>query len=180
MTVPPPAPPVKGARLVGRLAMVAVVSIGALSLLGRAGDPARAPRHADVVDSLEVLDPDDRGFALWLAERLHDDGEAVAAGVCDPELMNDYAWDLLSKRPGDRPVAEEALRVARRSVALSEKAFDSDRAARLDTLAWALAETGDLADARSTEQRAVDCLPDVPGNTRLRDGLVEKLRRYGG
>jgi tetratricopeptide (TPR) repeat protein len=90
----------------------------------------------------------------------------------DGDVLNRYAWMLLTAAPADLRDPEAALEAAKKAV---EKSGGTD-AGILDTLALAYFMTGDTGKAIETQQKAVSLLP--PGKSTFRTELEANLVKY--
>lgn len=97
---------------------------------------------------------------------------AAAAAAGDRRALNDYAW-LLATHP------EPAARDGRRAVLLAQRALALERSSTvLDTLAAALAETGDFEAAVSTQAAALAAAADEPMSDAERARVLAELRTH--
>jgi tetratricopeptide (TPR) repeat protein len=152
----------------------------AAAFVGRAAvrimrrDPAMA-----VIDYNEALrlDPESaaalqgRGFAYFqqkdYARARSDFAEAVRYEPENPDALNRLAWLMAVCPDNGLREGKRALEIARRACALTQ----NQSPYLLDTLAAALAETGDFAEAAKTEGRALDLA------NRMDKESVDKARR---
>jgi cellulose synthase operon protein C len=148
---------------------IAIRLHGALSAAGKGGDAAR------VASDWQKSNPKDAAFVFYLgdqalaaknwskAEELY--RAVLALKPNNAVAMNNVAWLLASQRkPG-------AVEMAERAVALLP-----ERAALLDTLAFAQEADNKLDLAVITQQRAVQLEPKAPG---LRLHLAQLLAKQG-
>jgi cellulose synthase operon protein C len=148
---------------------IAIRLHGALSAAGKGSDAAR------VASDWQKSNPKDAAFVFYLgdqalaaknwskAEELY--RAVLALKPNNAVAMNNVAWLLASQRkPG-------AVEMAERAVALLP-----DRAALLDTLAFAQEADNKLDVAVTTQQRAVQLEPKAPG---LRLRLAQLLAKQG-
>jgi thioredoxin-related protein/Tfp pilus assembly protein PilF len=110
----------------------------------------------------------------------HDNGdkavfhfEAMIAGQQeDPRLYNQFAWQCAEKGIA----LDKALLYADKAIALAtEPAY---QASYLDTKASVLFQLKNVADAVSTEQRALSLLPTGAGSDKLRYNMEKQLKRF--
>ena len=101
---------------------------------------------------------------------------ALAPGA-PPEVLNDYAWHLVSCEPPDLRQPAVALTFARRAVAAST----SPNPVHLHTLAWALYRTGDAPGAVGAADRALAAMTASTGAaTGLRKQIETDLATFKG
>lgn len=172
------------ADLARRLAVAHAYRANALADLG---DLAGAAEHygsaVERLSRLAALDPANTRFRTDLVYMLTKRGELLTkAGALDqaraattralalqresalapgapPEVLNDYAWHLVSCEPPDLRQPALALTFARRAVA----AETGPNPVHLHTLAWALYRTGDPAGAVSVAGRALAAMTASTG-----------------
>jgi non-specific serine/threonine protein kinase/serine/threonine-protein kinase len=94
--------------------------------------------------------------------------ESALADGAPPEVLNDYAWHLVSCEPPDLRQPALALTFARRAVAASA----APNPVHLHTLAWALYRTGDAAGAVGAAERA---LSGMTASTGAATGLRRQI-----
>lgn len=142
-------------------------------------DAAKAAGEARVMmrDYFGMVDREDgAGKAAELGR------EIVDRGAGDPNLLNEFAWTILT----GRRVKARDLPLALRA---SEAAYNASRGqqpAITDTYARALYDTGSRAEAVRMQQEAVrvaeeqreDAIRDLTQKQRLCEGLRETLKRY--
>lgn len=137
---------------------------GAAAFVGRAAvrikrrDPAMA--IADYNEALR-LDPENvaalqgRGFAYFLQKQFSrarsDFSEAVRCDPENPDALNRLAWLLAVCSENGLREGKKALEMARHACALTH----NQSPYLLDTLAAALAETGDFAEAAKTQGQVI-------------------------
>jgi eukaryotic-like serine/threonine-protein kinase len=85
--------------------------------------------------------------------------ESALAPGAPPEVLNDYAWHLVSCEPPDLRQPALALTFARRAVAAST----GPNPVHLHTLAWALYRTGDAPAAVAAADRALAAMTASAG-----------------
>jgi hypothetical protein len=85
--------------------------------------------------------------------------ETALAPGAPPDVLNDYAWHLVSCEPPDMRQPALALTFARRAVAASA----GPNPVHLHTLAWALYRTGDPAGAIAAADRALGAMTASTG-----------------
>jgi len=93
-----------------------------------------------------------------------------------PQVLNDYARDLLTIEARDLRDPASALPLAERACALAEERGTYGRWNYLDTLALAQHMTGDTAKAIETQKRALDLLP--PEYHQQRKEMEQRLAEY--
>jgi tetratricopeptide (TPR) repeat protein/predicted Ser/Thr protein kinase len=93
-----------------------------------------------------------------------------------PQVLNDYARDLLTIEAPDLRDPAAALPLAERACALAEERGTYGRWTYLDTLALAQHRTGDTAKAIETQRRALGLIP--PEYHQQRKELEERLAEY--
>ncbi|MFT5680450.1 MAG: thiol-disulfide isomerase/thioredoxin [Myxococcota bacterium] len=98
--------------------------------------------------------------------------EIVQYGDLYPNLLNNFSWKILTEVPASRRDVSLALAAAQRACEL-----EGDNAAYLDTLAVALHQSGQLAEAIAVQERAVSGLEaEDPARLELEERLTT-LRR---
>ena len=124
-----------------------------------------------LAQAYDGLDRGDDALPLWRELQ-----EFQFAQVEDPDasvqVLNAAAWDLLTNEHAE-------LRDPARALPLAQRAVDGSGGvdpAILDTLAKAWFDTGDVAKAVETQQKAVSLLP--PGDSPLRKELEANLAKY--
>jgi hypothetical protein len=98
---------------------------------------------------------------------------AQALGPESPELMNNLAWLLATRRSDDPAAVAEAVTLARRA----SQSFGDTNPAALDTLAVAYAASGNFRDARRAARRALD-LARAAGDEATAAEVAERLALY--
>jgi tetratricopeptide (TPR) repeat protein len=93
-----------------------------------------------------------------------------------PQVLNDYARDLLTIEAPDLRDPVVALPLAERACALAEERGTYGRWNYLDTLALAQHMTGDTAKAIETQKRALGLLP--PDYHKLRKEFEQRLAEW--
>ncbi len=151
----------------------AFVGRGAVRILRR--DPAMAV--ADYNEALR-LDPENvaalqgRGYAYFRQKEFlrarSDFSEALRYEPDNPDALNRLAWLLAVCPEASLREGKKALELARRACVLTQ----NQSPFFLDTLAAALAETGDFAEASKTQGRAIDL-----GNKMDKESLEQARRR---
>jgi eukaryotic-like serine/threonine-protein kinase len=174
----------ENADLARRLAVAHAYRANALADLGDL--PGAAEHYGAAVDRLSglaALDPANTRFRTDLVYMLTKRGELLAkAGTLDraraatsralalqresalapgapPEVLNDYAWHLVSCEPADLRQPALALTFARRAVAAST----SPNPVHLHTLAMALHRTGDSPGAVGAAEQALSVMTAASG-----------------
>jgi tetratricopeptide (TPR) repeat protein len=128
-------------------------------------EPSCAPAHYNLAKALRM--------AGRTAEALRVCEEAIRSEPDDLQIQNQLAWMLAT-------ATEPSLRNGARAVELARLANERSRQGDpliLGTLAAALAETGDFADAGSTAKKAVD-LALAAGRRDLADRLAAQRNLY--
>lgn len=110
-----------------------------------------------------------RPLTAAMLERLRSAAEKPEA---DANVLNAYAWELLTAEPADLRDPAAALAIAQKAVEKS----GGNKPAILDTLARAWFDTGSVANAVETQEKAVSLLP--PGESGLRTELETTLATY--
>jgi len=93
-----------------------------------------------------------------------------------PQVLNDYARDLLTIEAPDLRDPAAALPLAERACVLAEERRTYGRWNYLDTLAMAQHRTGDTAKAVETQRRALGLIP--PEYHQQRKEMEERLAEY--
>ena len=93
-----------------------------------------------------------------------------------PQVLNDYARDLLTIEARDLRDPAGALPLSERACALAEERGTYGRWNYLDTLALAQHRTGNTAKAIETQRRALGLIP--PEYHQQRKELEERLAEY--
>ena len=152
--------------------------------LGRAlASQGRVPAALVQLEEARRLEPGDAEIAALHARLLDRAGrtpEAIAAyrealrlGASAPDLRNNLAWLLATRRAGDPGAAAEAVQLAEQAVS---ELGDGDAGA-LDTLAAAYAAAGRREDAARTAERAL-ARAEAGGNVALAAQIRERLLKY--
>jgi non-specific serine/threonine protein kinase/serine/threonine-protein kinase len=122
-----------------------------------AADPANARFRTDLVymltkrAELQTKAGDLAGARAATTRALSLQRETALAPGAPPDVLNDYAWHLVTCQPPDLRQPALALTFARRAVA----AGGSPNPVHLHTLAWALYRTGDRAAAVAAADQAL-------------------------
>ena len=145
----------------------------AVELYARTGVGDRESVHAEqvllyILRAIGKLD-EARPLAADYLERLRSAAEKPEA---DADALGRYAWELLTAEPADLRDPAAALPFAQKAV---EKSGGNDPAP-LQALAKAWFDTGSVANAVETQQKAVSLLP--PGESGLRTELETNLATY--
>jgi len=93
-----------------------------------------------------------------------------------PQVLNDYARDLLTIEARDLRDPAAALPLAERACALAEERGTYGRWTYLDTLAMAQHRTGHPAKAIETQKRALSLIP--PEYHQQRKEMEQRLAEY--
>lgn len=150
------------------------------TLLAQAGRTDEAIEHLSVAVRLEPTAPRHYNLAALLAQRQKDRQavvhyrQAMEARPGWPEAMEGLAWVLATS--GDERVRNggQAVELARRACELT----GFQRAESLDSLAAALAEAGQFAQAARTADQA-RALAEKAGNTSLAGRIARRIQLYG-
>ncbi|MEK7710504.1 MAG: hypothetical protein AAB341_01290 [Planctomycetota bacterium] len=97
--------------------------------------------------------------ARLASQRLETLRRLIERGGERPQVLNDYARDLLTIEAPDLRDPPAALPLAERACALAEERGTYGRWNYLDTLALAQHRTGDTAKAIETQRRALGLIP---------------------
>ena len=114
--------------------------------------------------------------ARVIRQRLETMRRLMERGGERPQVLNDYARDLLTIEPVDLRDPAAALPLAERACALAEERGTYRRWMYLDTLALAQHRTGDTVKAIETQRRALGLLP--PEYHQQRKEFEESLAEY--
>ncbi len=109
-------------------------------------------------------------------QRLETLRRLIERGGERPQVLNDYARDLLTIEAPDLRDPAAALPLAERACALADERGTYGRWNYLDTLAMAQHRTGDTAKAIETQKRALSLIP--PDYLSQRKEMEERLAEY--
>lgn len=118
-----------------------------------------------------------KGARPYVAELIELRRKEAYAQDAQADALNRYAWLLLTCEPDDLRDSESALRAAKEAVRLSGR----QNSEYLDTLAMALARTGDLTAAIATQREALRALgpESVQRAKEFEKSLVAYCRQAG-
>lgn len=152
-------------------------------------DPALGKRCDDLalraVEMAIAAEPDEPQHLLGkfqiLAVCKRDDKAAIATGeylveksAGDAQLLNSFSWNLMTERETEGRFSELALKAAQRCDKISE----GKNWMFVDTLALALFETGDVAEAIKIEEKAIKLAHEQDAHEMAIDELELALERF--
>ena len=97
-------------------------------------------------------------------------GEILTGAAKDANVLNEFAWKILT----EEGIAKRDLKLALRVAKAAYDACEGKEAAIVDTYARALFDTGKVDDAIKFQKKAVELCQD----DNLRPELEETLKRY--
>lgn len=152
-------------------------------------DPALGKRCDDLalraIDMAVAAEPDEPQHLLGkfqiLAVCKRDDKAAIATGeylvekaAGDAQLLNSFSWNLMTERETEGRFSELALKAAQRCDKISE----GKNWMFVDTLALALFETGEVAEAIEIEEKAIKLAHEQDAHEMAVDELEFALERF--
>jgi protein O-mannosyl-transferase len=131
------------------------------------------PRHAGAAENLRRVLARPKAVPNRASQTLSELRAALAAQPNDLVLLNNAAWILATSEDGAARNGSEAVDLAERATALTER----NDPAILDTLAAAYAESGRFTDAARTAEEAAE-LATRQNNPTLAASLEVRMRLY--